>query len=92
MEAGAAVFGESLRAGTPVAGLTWRLGTCAEAALCSGTGSVAVADPAATDLEAAYALAAAVDIASQCKATDVQEIGMGRFDPVRHFTTLASRA
>ncbi len=37
IEAGAAVFGESLRAGTPVAALAWSPGTCAEAALtCSG--------------------------------------------------------
>ncbi len=40
-EAGAAVFGESLRSGTPVAALAWRRGTCAEAALCDGTGAVA---------------------------------------------------
>jgi hypothetical protein len=43
VEAGAAVFGESLRAGTPVAALTWRQGTCAHAALCDDTGAVATA-------------------------------------------------
>jgi glycosyltransferase involved in cell wall biosynthesis len=34
VEAGAASFGEALRAGTPVAALAWRTGSCAEAALC----------------------------------------------------------
>ncbi|MFF4778976.1 hypothetical protein ACFY05_39750 [Microtetraspora fusca] len=91
VEAGAAVFGESLRAGTPVAALTWRPGTCADAALCPRTGSIATLDPAASDLEAAHALAAAIEAASQLDAADVQEIGMQRFDPVRHFTALASR-
>ena len=41
VEAGAAVFGEALRAGTPVAALAWRPGTCAQAALCEQTGVVA---------------------------------------------------
>ncbi|WP_326829125.1 hypothetical protein OIE13_31585 [Streptosporangium sp. NBC_01810] len=91
VEAGAAVFGESLRAGTPVAALTWRPGTCADAALCLRTGSVAVTDPAVTDFEAAHALAAAIETAAQLNAPDVQEIGMHRFHPVRHFTALASR-
>jgi hypothetical protein len=40
MEAGAAVFGESLRAGDLVAALTRRRGTCAEAVLCDRTGAV----------------------------------------------------
>ncbi len=59
IEAGAAVFGESLRAGTPVAALAWRAGTCADAALCADTGRVALVDPTAPDLYAAAQLAEA---------------------------------
>ncbi|MEK8144263.1 hypothetical protein NKH18_27505 [Streptomyces sp. M10(2022)] len=57
VEAGAAVFGESLRAGTPMAALTWREGTCAEAALCDQTGAITVADPDVDDETAAGLLA-----------------------------------
>jgi glycosyltransferase involved in cell wall biosynthesis len=91
IEAGAAVFGEALRAGTPVAALAWRPGTCADAALCADSGRVAQVDPEADDDRAAEALAAAIDAATALKARAVHEIGMIRFDPVRHFTTLASR-
>lgn len=91
IEAGAAVFGEALRAGTPVAALAWRPGTCADAALCTDTGLVATVDPARTDDQAAEALAAAIEVAVGIKAITVQEIGMARFDPVRHFQALASR-
>lgn len=91
IEAGAAVFGESLRAGTPVAALAWRRGTCAEAALCEKTGAVAVVDPQASDDEAARALAAAVECAAELKPGSVQEIGQTRFDAVRHFEALAAR-
>lgn len=91
IEAGAAVFGEALRAGTPVAALAWRPGTCADAALCTETGTVATVDPALDDEQAAEALAAAIDATTDLKATGVQEIGMARFDPVRHFQTLAFR-
>jgi len=91
MEAGAAIFGESLRAGTPVAALAWRRGTCAEAALCNGTGAVATLRPEASDDEAASALAEAIEQVALLKPTSVQEIGQVRFDPARHFQALASR-
>lgn len=90
VEAGAAVFGESLRAGTPMAALTWRDGTCAAAALCDRTGALAVVDPAAGDETAAVHLAEAIERASDLRHTEVQEIGMGRFDPARHFRAMAS--
>ena len=91
VEPGAAVFGEALRAGTPVAALAWRPGTCAEAALCPDTGRVALADPADTDEAAAAVLAAAVEEACDLRAAQVQEVGMARFDPARHFRALAVR-
>ncbi|MER8057307.1 MULTISPECIES: glycosyltransferase [unclassified Streptomyces] len=91
VEAGAAVFGESLRAGTPMAALTWREGTCAQAALCDQTGVVAVADPVVDDETAAELLARAIEKAEDLKYAEVQEIGMDRFDPARHFKAMASR-
>ena len=91
VEAGAAVFGESLRAGTPVAALAWGRGTCAEVALCHDTGAIAMAHPEASDGEAASTLAGAIVRAALLKPADVQEIGQARFDPVRHFHALASR-
>ena len=91
VEAGAAVFGEALRAGTPVAALAWRSGTCADAALCADTGSIARVDPEDSDEEAAAALAAAIERAATLRAAAVQEIGMARFDPARHFAVLAAR-
>ncbi|MEV8307243.1 glycosyltransferase [Streptomyces flavidovirens] len=91
VEAGAAVFGESLRAGTPMAALTWREGTCAEAALCDQTGVVAVADPAVDDETAAELHARTIEKAEDLKYAEVQEIGMDRFDPARHFRAMASR-
>ncbi|MGC1285436.1 MAG: glycosyltransferase [Streptosporangiaceae bacterium] len=90
VEAGAAVFGESLRAGTPVAGLTWRNGTCAEAALCDRTGAVTVVDPEEDDETAAQALTAAIVRAESLDHTEVQAIGQQRFDPRRHFQALAT--
>jgi glycosyltransferase involved in cell wall biosynthesis len=92
IEAGAAVFGEALRAGTPVAALAWRPGTCADAALCADTGLVATVHPSSTDDQAAEALAAVIDASAELKATRVQEIGMARFNPARHFEALASRS
>jgi glycosyltransferase involved in cell wall biosynthesis len=92
IEAGAAVFGESLRAGTPVAALAWRLGSCADAALSADSGRVTRVDPSVTDDQAAEALAAAIDAVTDLKASTVQEIGMVRFDPVRHFQALAARS
>jgi glycosyltransferase involved in cell wall biosynthesis len=89
VEAGAAVFGESLRAGTPIAALTWREGTCAQAALCDRTGAAVVADPAGDDETAAQALAEAIGRASTLDPTEVQRAGMDRFDPARHFLALA---
>jgi glycosyltransferase involved in cell wall biosynthesis len=91
IEAGAATFGESLRAGTPVAALAWRPGTCAQAALCEGTGSIAVINPEADDEIAAQALADVIEQATPLRARDVQEIGLARFDPVRHFQAHATR-
>ena len=75
-----------------MAAIAWRHGTCAEAALCADTGSIAVVDPAADDQQAAEALADAIDAVADLNATAVQDIGMIRFDPVRHFQTLASRS
>ncbi|MEH0530943.1 glycosyltransferase [Streptomyces stelliscabiei] len=91
VEAGAAVFGESLRAGTPMAALTWREGTCAQAALCNETGGVAVVDPLEDDETAARRLADSIQQAEDLDHRRVQAIGMQRFDPVRHFQTMATR-
>ena len=91
VEAGAASFGEALRAGTPVAALTWRPGSCAEAALCDRTGVVATPCPGIDEEKVTWLLAEAIDQTFDMRAKEVQEIGMGRFDPVRHFTTLATR-
>ncbi|MEV0339509.1 glycosyltransferase [Nocardia sp. NPDC050713] len=92
VEAGAAVFGESLRAGTPVAALAWRGGTCAEAALCDSSGRIAAVDPGACDATAAAVLANAIEEAATLKAASVRELGLARFDPVRHFRALAGAA
>ena len=92
VEAGAAVFGESLRAGTPVAALTWRDGTCAQAALCPRTGAAAVLSPEADDEAAALALATAIEDAARLKHAEVQELGLLRFDPRRHFQALSTRS
>ena len=67
VEAGAAVSGESLRAGTPVAALAWRKGTCAQAALCDNTGTVALISPQADDNAAASVLADAIEQAALLK-------------------------
>lgn len=91
IEAGAASFGEALRAGTPVAALAWQPGTCAHAALCESTGAIAQMFPDGDDEHAAKALADAIEYASALRAEDVQAIGLVRFDPVRHFTALANR-
>lgn len=91
IEAGAATFGESLRAGTPVAALAWRPGTCAHAALCGRTGAIAQLAPGTDDERAEKALADAIEQAAVLRAREVQEIGMARFDPIRHFRTLAAR-
>ncbi|BCJ36369.1 hypothetical protein Athai_38720 [Actinocatenispora thailandica] len=91
VEAGAAVFGEALRAGTPVAALTWRPGTCADAALCPKTGRIATVTPETTDAEAAHALADAIEDAIPLDPRTVQDTGQARFDPDRHFQALASR-
>jgi len=90
IEAGAAVFGDALRAGTPVAALVWRTDTCAEAALCHQTGAIAclpenLDEPAAVD-----AFAEAIAAADRLDPPSVQGIGLRRFDPVRHFRTLAA--
>ncbi|MCY0927043.1 glycosyltransferase [Streptomyces sp. H27-H1] len=92
VEAGAAVFGESLRAGTPMAALTWRTGTCAEAALCDQTGAIAVANPDEDDEAAARQLAHAIEQAEDLDHGQVQEIGMRRFAPARHFSAMAARS
>ena len=94
VEAGAAVFGESLRAGTPMAALTWRTGTgtCAEAALCTQTGVITVAHPDEDDEAAAHLLACAIEKAEDLDHGQVQEIGLRRFDPARHFSAVAGRS
>ncbi|XVQ16280.1 glycosyltransferase [Spirillospora sp. CA-255316] len=89
IEAGAAVFGEALRAGVPVAALTWRPGTCAQAALCPDTGVIATADPAMGDDDVAAVLADAIEQAMRLDRPTVQEIGLCRFDPAQHFCTLS---
>jgi hypothetical protein len=87
VEAGAAVFGESLRSGTPIAALAWRPGTCADAALCADTGTLV--DTAGVDEdEAAERLADAVNQAERLDAQDVQYLGLRRFDPQRHVEAL----
>ncbi|WP_435176392.1 glycosyltransferase [Actinacidiphila sp. bgisy145] len=92
VEAGAAVFGEALHAGTPVAALTWREGTCAEAALCPETGAVTVLGAEADDETAAQALAEAIRRTEDLDPATVQAIGQDRFNPQRHFNALASRS
>ncbi|MGW0841419.1 glycosyltransferase [Streptomyces sp. NPDC002787] len=91
VEAGAAVFGESLRAGTPMAALTWRKGTCAQAALCNETGAVTVVDPREDDETAARRLADSIQQAEDLDYRRVQAVGMQRFDPIRHFQMMATR-
>jgi hypothetical protein len=91
VEAGAAVFGEALRVGTPVAALVWRSGTCAHAALCDNTGRLAQANPVVDDETAATSLAEVIVAADELDAELVQEIGLGRFDPQRHFRALTTR-
>lgn len=92
VEAGAAVFGEALRAGTPVAALSWRDGTCAEAALCNRTGAIALTPPGEDDETAAQALAEAIVHADDLDHAEVQAIGKARFDLKRHFEALAACA
>ena len=92
VEAGAAVFGEALRAGTPVAALAWREGTCAEAALCPDTGAVSVLSADVDDETAAQALAEAITRTEILDPATVQAVGQNRFDPQRHFDALASRS
>ncbi|GDY31376.1 glycosyltransferase, partial [Gandjariella thermophila] len=91
IEAGAASFGEALRAGTPVIALAWDPGTCAEAALCERSGFVVQLDHDDDDEIAAKALADAIEQVTPLRAAEVQEIGLARFDPVRHFQALAAR-
>lgn len=91
VRAGAAVFGEALRAGTPVAALTWREGTCAQAALCGATGKVMIQPPDVDDETAARALAEAITRTEDLDPAHVQAVGQQRFDARRHFEGLASR-
>ncbi|MBM7771204.1 glycosyltransferase involved in cell wall biosynthesis [Actinokineospora baliensis] len=87
VEAGAAVFGESLRSGTPVAALAWRAGTCAEVALCENTGRIAnVAD--LSEQEVVEQLAETIIAAEHLDSRDTQVIGLDRFDPERHYLNL----
>ncbi|GHK05417.1 hypothetical protein SY2F82_72140 [Streptomyces sp. Y2F8-2] len=90
VEAGAAIFGESLRAGTPMAALTWREGTCAQAALCDRTGVTTVVSPDADDETASRALAEAIERADALSHAEVQTVGQYRFDPARHFEAMAA--
>lgn len=91
VEAGVATLGETLRAGTPVAALVWRAGTCVEAAVCADTGVAVTADPELDDGQAAALLAEAIERATLLSAKAVQAVGLDRFDPKRHFTALATR-
>ncbi|WP_116949615.1 glycosyltransferase [Jiangella endophytica] len=88
VEAGAAVFGESVRAGTPVAALTWRDGTCAQAALCERTGVTRVCAPEVDDETAARVLAEAIEEAAGLEPVVVQDLGQKRFDSRRHFESM----
>lgn len=89
VEAGAAVFGDALRAGTPVAALAWRPGTCADVALCEQTGAVASVYDEEDD-SAANALTLAILATMALEPETVQQIGSQRFDPRRHFEALAN--
>jgi hypothetical protein len=75
-----------------VAALTWREGTCAEAALCPATGRVTTLPPDLDDETAARALAEAIIHTEELDPAHVQKVGQQRFDPQRHFEALASRS
>ncbi|WP_026208602.1 glycosyltransferase [Catelliglobosispora koreensis] len=90
IEAGAAVFADAIRAGTPVAALAWRPGTCPDAALCNDTGAVASVYGEDDDTAAAEALMLAILAAERLDPETVQSVGLQRFDPVRHFEALAA--
>lgn len=92
IEAGAAIFGEALRSGTPVASLVWRSGSCAEAALCDDTGVVHQVEADVADDDAVDALVTAIENSDDLQAKRVQEVGLDRFDPARHFRVLAGLA
>jgi hypothetical protein len=47
--------------------------------------------PKDDDAVVAESLAVAIEHATTLRASEVQEIGMHRFDPVHHFQVLASR-
>jgi hypothetical protein len=51
-----------------------------------------MADPTVDDETAAHMLAAAIEKATTLRPSDVQEIGLRRFDPAAHFTALATRS
>ncbi|MER5899341.1 hypothetical protein ABT150_04290 [Streptomyces mirabilis] len=53
---------------------------------------VTVADLAEDDETAAELLALAIEQAEDLNHTEVQEIGMHRFDPARHFTAMSTRS
>lgn len=89
VEAGAAVFADAVRAGTPVAALAWRPGTCPDAALCNDTGAVASIYDEEDESAAANALMLAILAAERLDPQAVQRVGLQRFDPVRHFEALA---
>ena len=89
IEAGAAVFGEALRCGTPVAATAWRSGTCAQSALCDETGTLAEILSNDSDHDLATALADAIDAAATLDHRRVQKIGLDRFNPTRHFQALS---
>ena len=74
-----------------MAALTWRSGTCADAALDEATGYVATVEPLADDGHAAEQLAKAIESAAKLRAVDVQAVGKQRFDPRYHFERLATR-
>jgi glycosyltransferase involved in cell wall biosynthesis len=89
VEAGAAVFGEALRCGTPVAAAVWRSGTCAQSALCHETGTLAEFRRDDSDHDVATTLADAIGAAANLDHRRVQKIGLDRFNPARHFAALS---
>lgn len=90
VEAGAAVFGEALRAGTPVAALAWGPGGCPQAALCQESGVVSQHDPQDSTEDVVEGLGQAISQVLALSPPSVQEIGLHRFQPERHFHALAS--
>ncbi len=91
IEAAGMVFSEALRAGTPMAALTWREGTSVDVSICSRTGSVAAAEADGTDEEAAEVLAQSITSCDRLDPEEVRRLGRKRFDPSKFFNLLSNR-